>query len=92
MLGDYDFTIHYHLRKANVVADALNRENHGQLSRLWVKEFEMHEVNWDFEMCLGREKQGPCLYNMPTRRIIIQRVVEEQVNDGFLENVVGYSE
>ena len=45
-LEDYDFTLHYHLGKANVVADALSRKSQGLLAsiaprsgrclRLWV--------------------------------------------------------
>ena len=44
-LEDYDFTLHYHLGKANVVVDALSRKSQGVLasvasqggrySRLW---------------------------------------------------------
>ena len=39
-LEDYDFTLHYHPDKANVVADALNRKSRGALAsvasrRLW---------------------------------------------------------
>ena len=45
-LEDYDFTLHYHPSKENVVADALSRKSHGVLAsiaprsgrwlRLWV--------------------------------------------------------
>ena len=52
-LEDYDFAPHYHIRKANVVADALNRKSYGQLSSLWLREFEMHTVIEDFKLCLG---------------------------------------
>ena len=31
-LENYDFTLHYHLGKANVVADALNRKSLGVLA------------------------------------------------------------
>ena len=31
-LEDYDFTLHYHLGKANVGADALNRKSRGVLA------------------------------------------------------------
>ena len=43
-LQDYDFSLHYHPRKVNVVADALNRKSYGQLSSLWLRKFEMHAV------------------------------------------------
>ena len=34
LLKDYDFTIEYHPRKANVVADALSRKSSGNLSHI----------------------------------------------------------
>ncbi|KAL6315086.1 hypothetical protein AAG906_030940 [Vitis piasezkii] len=52
-LEDYDFAFHYHLGKVNVVADALSRKSYGQLSSLWLREFEMHTVIEDFKLCLG---------------------------------------
>ena len=33
-LEDYDFTLHYHPGKANVVADALNRKSRGVLANV----------------------------------------------------------
>ena len=41
----------------------------------------------DFELCLGWEGQGPCLYSMLARPKIIQRVVEAHVHNEILENV-----
>ena len=58
-LEDYDFSLHYHLGKANVIANALSRKSFGQLSSLELREFEMHTVIEDFELCLGWEGQGP---------------------------------
>ena len=54
---DYDFVLHYHPRKANVVAYALSRKNYGQLFSLWSKEFEMNVVIEDFELSwMGRTR------------------------------------
>ncbi|RVW37744.1 hypothetical protein CK203_116446 [Vitis vinifera] len=63
-LEDYDFALHYHPRKANVVADGLSRKSYGQLSSLWLREFEMHAIIEDFELCVGWEGHGPCLYSI----------------------------
>ena len=58
-LEDYDFALHYHFVKANVVADALSKKSYGQLSSLWLRQFEMHAIIEDFELlCLGWEGQG----------------------------------
>ena len=37
-LKDYDFTLHYHPRKANVVAHALNRKSRGALASIASRE------------------------------------------------------
>ena len=38
--------------------------------------------------CLGWEGRGPCLYSISARPMVIQRIVEAQVHDEFLENVI----
>ena len=43
-LEDYDFTLHYHLGKANVVADALNRKSRGVLASVASQEWQMFEI------------------------------------------------
>ena len=43
-LEDYDFTLHYHPGKANVVADALSRKSRGVLSSVTSQEWQMLEV------------------------------------------------
>ena len=40
-LEDYDFTLHYHLGKANVVTDALNRKSQGVLASIASREWRM---------------------------------------------------
>ena len=43
-LEDYDFTLHYHLGKANMVADALNRKSRGALASIASQEWQMLET------------------------------------------------
>ena len=43
-LVDYDFTLHYHPGKANVVVDALNRKSWGALASIDSQEWQMLET------------------------------------------------
>ena len=43
-LEDYDFTLHYHLSKENVVADALKRKSPGVLASVASREWQMLEI------------------------------------------------
>ena len=40
-LEDYDFTLHYHPGKENVVADALNQKSRGVLASIASREWQM---------------------------------------------------
>ena len=47
-LKDYDFTLHYHPGKTNVVVDALNRKSRGVLTSVASREWRMLEVVGQF--------------------------------------------
>ena len=47
-LEDYDFTLHYHPGKENVVADALNRKSQGALASIASREWQMLETMGQF--------------------------------------------
>ena len=49
-LEDYDFTLHYHPRKANVVADAISRKLWGVLTSVASREWHMLEIVGQFEL------------------------------------------
>ena len=43
-LEDYDFTLHYHSGKGNVVANALSRKSRGVLASVASQEWQMFEA------------------------------------------------
>ena len=47
-LEDYDFTLHYHPGKANVVADALSQKSQGVLASIASREWRMLETVGQF--------------------------------------------
>ena len=47
-LEDYNFTLHYHPCKANVVADALSRKSRGALASIASREWRMLETVGQF--------------------------------------------
>ena len=47
-LEDYDFTLHYHPGKANVVADALSRKSRGTLASIASREWRILEIVGQF--------------------------------------------
>ena len=49
-LEDYDFTLHYHPGKANVVADALSRKSRGALANIASREGQMLETVGRFRL------------------------------------------
>ena len=49
-LEDYDFTLHYHLDKANVVTDALSRKSQGVLANIASREWRMLEIVGQFRL------------------------------------------
>ena len=49
-LENYDFTLHYHLCKENVVADALSRKSLGVLASVASREWQMLEIVGQFRL------------------------------------------
>ena len=49
-LEDYDFTLHYHPSKENVVADALNRKSQEVLASIASREWRMLKTVGQFRL------------------------------------------
>ena len=57
-LEDYDFTLHYHPGKVNVVADALSRKSRGALANIASREWRMLETVGQFRLQYIEQVQG----------------------------------
>ena len=57
-LEDYDFTLHYHPGKANVVADVLSRKSQGVLASIAAQEWRMLETVGQFRLQYNEQAQG----------------------------------
>ena len=74
-LEDYDFTLHYHPGKANVVVDALSRKSWGVLASVASREWQMLEAVGQFGLHYKGQDQGTfdSLVAMPS---LLSRVIE----------------
>ena len=54
----YDFTLHYHPGKANMVADALNWKSRGALDSIASREWRMLETMGQFRLQYRKQDQG----------------------------------
>ena len=79
-LEDYDFTLHYHPGKANVVADALSQKSRGALASIASQEWRMLETVGQFELQYQEQAQGT-LGSLVATPSLLSRVMESQGQD-----------
>ena len=72
---DYNFTLHYHPGKANVVADALSRKSWGVLASVAFREWQMLEIVGQFGLQFSDQAQGT-LGSLVATPSILRRVIE----------------
>ena len=87
-LEDYDFTLHYHPGKANVVADALSRKSQGVLASIASREWRMLEIVGQFRLQYDEQARGT-LGSMMATPSLLSRVIESQVQDAKLVSIRG---
>ena len=85
-LEDYDFTLHYHLSKANVVADALNRKSRGALASIASREWRMLETMGQFRLQYSEQTQGT-LGSLVATSSLLSRVIESQWQDAEIVSI-----
>ena len=79
-LEDYDFTLHYHPGKANMVADALSRKSRGALASIDSQEWQMLKTVGQFGLQYSEQAQGT-LGRLVATPSLLSRVIESQGQD-----------
>ena len=77
---DYDFTLHYHPGKTNVVADALSRKSRGVLASIASREWQMLETVGQFRLHYDEQDQGT-LGSLMATPSLLSKVIESQGQD-----------
>ena len=79
-MEDYDFTLHYHPGKANVVVDALGRKSRGVLANVNSQEWQMLKVVGQFGLYYS-EQTRVILGSLVATLSLLSRVIESQGED-----------
>ena len=74
-MEDYDFTLHYHPGKANIVADELSRKSQGVLANVASREWQMLEIMGQFGLQYNDQAQGT-LGSLVATPSLLSRVIE----------------
>ena len=85
-LEDYDFTLHYHPSKANVVANALGWKSWGALAVIASREWKMLETVGQFELQYREQAQGT-LGSLVATPSLLSRVIESQGPDAKIVSI-----
>ena len=85
-LEDYDFTLHYHSGKANVVADDLSRKSRGVLARIASQEWRMLKIVGQFGLQYNEQAQGT-LGSLVATPSLLSRVIDSQWQDAEIVSI-----
>ena len=74
-LEDYNFTLHYHPSKENVVVDALSRKSRGVLASIASREWRILKTMGQFRLQYSEQAQGT-LRSLLATPSLLSRVIE----------------
>ena len=86
-LENYDFILHYHPNKANVVVDALSRKSWGVLANVASQKWQMLEVVGQFGLHYRGQTQG-ALGSLVATPSLLSRVIKFQDRDTNLLSIM----
>ena len=73
-MEDYDFELHYHPGKANVVADALSRKSVSSLASVAIQEWVMLDVIGKFDLHLGESGESATMFTLNAQPTLVSKV------------------
>ena len=85
-LEEYDFTLHYHPGKANVVANALSRKSQGALASIASREWWMLKTVGQFGLQYREQAQGT-FESLVATPSLLSRVIESQGQDAEIVSI-----
>ena len=86
-IEDYDFELHYHQGKANVVADALSRKSISDVACIAIQEWEMLGVIGEFDLLLSESVEAAALFSVVVQPTLVTRVLEALRGDLEVESL-----
>ncbi|XP_024030590.1 uncharacterized protein LOC112094279 [Morus notabilis] len=86
-MEDYDFTLQYHPRKANVVADALRRKTLGIQAYLALEDWKQSEIVGNYDLQYYEDSNQAMVYNLVSTPTLIQQVKQNQWQDSHLQGI-----
>ena len=86
-IEDYDFELHYHPGKANVVADALSRKSISDVACIAIREWEMLGALGEFDLLLSESVEAVDLFSVVVQPTLVTQVLEAQRGDLKVESL-----
>ena len=83
---DYDFTLHYHSGKANIVAYMLNRKSRGVLASVASQEWQILEIVEQFRLQYSDQAQE-ALGSLVATQSLLSRVIETHGQDVEISSI-----
>ncbi|CAM8993618.1 unnamed protein product [Rhodiola kirilowii] len=86
-LEDYQFSLHYHPGRANVVADALSRKTSAHLACIMMDQWRLEETIESYDLHLVEGSDPIRMHSIIVEPALTSRIIKDQPKDLGLENI-----